>query len=395
MNRRDTLLVVTVASLWGFNFVVIDWGMGTVPPLLFAAIRFSVVSVACLFVKRPPVPFRTVAAVGAFMSLGQFGFLYLAMHLGLGPGLAALVLQSQAVFTIVIAGVALRERPTRAQVIGTALGVAGLFVVALGIGGQAPLAALGLCLLAGLSWGVGNVVSRAAHAPGGLALTVWSATVVPVPLLALSLLLDGPAAIGRGVTHLGWNGALSTVYTAGLCSLVGYAVFNRLLSKYPSGNVVPWVLLAPVVAMAASWPLLGEVPGPAELAGAALLVIGVLTAQGIIRPPVAGHQEARASVLAIVRSTTSGSRSGGRWSIPGTRMSSQPGMRAAAALSASISGAKSASPTSSDVGTAISASRSKTGGSSCSRSPEDRTARADDRNCSMASGVAPDRPQTR
>ena len=92
VNRRDTSLVILVAALWGFNFVVIDWGMGTVPPLLFAAIRFSVVSLACFFVPRPPVTLRTVAAVGAFMSLGQFGFLYLALHLGMGPGLAALVL---------------------------------------------------------------------------------------------------------------------------------------------------------------------------------------------------------------------------------------------------------------------------------------------------------------
>jgi hypothetical protein len=69
---------------------------------------------------------------------------------------------------------------------------------------------------------------------------------------------------------------------------VGYAIFNRLLSKYPSGHVVPWVLLAPVVAMAASWALLGEVPGEAEIGGAILLVIGVLIAQGVIgaRRPV-------------------------------------------------------------------------------------------------------------
>jgi O-acetylserine/cysteine efflux transporter len=280
--------MVFVAALWGFNFVVIDWGMGTVPPLLFAAIRFSVVSVACFFVPRPPVPFRTVAAVGAFMSLGQFGFLYLALHLGMGPGLAALVLNSQAVFTIVIASLALRERPSRAQVTGIGLGVLGLFVVALGMGGHAPLAALGLCLLAGLSWGAGNVVSRASHAPGGLALTVWSATVAPVPLLGLSLLIDGPAAVGHGLAHLGWNGVLSTVYTAGLCSLVGYAVFNRLLSRYPSGHVVPWVLLAPVVALASAWALLGETPGLAELVGAALLIVGVLATQGIIRRPAAG-----------------------------------------------------------------------------------------------------------
>ena len=102
---------------------------------------------------------------------------------------------------------------------------------------------------------------------------------------ALSLLVDGPAAMARGLAHLGWNGVLATAYTAGLCSLVGYAVFNRLLSRYPSGHVVPWVLLAPVAAMAASWALLDENPGPAELAGAVLLVTGVLTAQGTIRLP--------------------------------------------------------------------------------------------------------------
>jgi O-acetylserine/cysteine efflux transporter len=284
VNRRDTSLAVLVAALWGFNFVVIDWGMGSVPPLLFAAIRFAVVAVpACFLVPRPAVPFRTVAAVGAFMSLGQFGLLYLSMHLGMPPGLAALVLQAQVVFTIAIAAAVLRERPSRAQVGGVALGVAGLAVVGAGIGGKITLLALALCLLAGLSWGIGNVVSRASKAPGGLALTVWSATVVPVPLLGLSLLIDGPAAVGRGFAAFGWHGTLSTLYTAGLCSLVGYAIFNRLLSRYPSGQVVPWVLLAPVVAMASSWALRGETPGQAELAGAALLVIGVLVAQDTIR----------------------------------------------------------------------------------------------------------------
>jgi len=277
-------LAALVAALWGFNFVVIDWGMGSVPPLLFAAVRFTVVAVpACFLMPRPAVPFRTVAAVGGFMSLGQFGLLYLSMHLGMPPGLAALVLQAQVVFTIVIAAVALRERPSGAQVFGVGLGVAGLAVVALGAGGQVPLVALALCLLAGLSWGIGNVVSRAAHAPGGLALTVWSATVVPVPLLALSLLIDGPSAVAHGLADFGWHGALSTLYTAGLCSLVGYAIFNRLLSRYPSGQVVPWVLLAPVVAMGCAWALLGQTPGTAELAGAVLLVAGVLVAQGTLR----------------------------------------------------------------------------------------------------------------
>jgi O-acetylserine/cysteine efflux transporter len=280
VTRRDTLLAALVACLWGFNFVVIDWGMGSVPPLLFAAIRFAAVAFPLVFVvPRPKAPLRSVLAVGTFMSLGQFGFLYVSMHAGMPPGLAALVLQAQVVFTIVIASLVLRERPTRAQVLGVAVGAAGLVVVAVGRGGHVPWSALLLCLLAGLSWGIGNVVARAARVPGGFALTVWSATVVPGPLLLLSLVLDGPHAMGSGLAHLGWHGVLSTAYTVVLCTLVGYALFNGLLARYPSAYVVPWVLLAPVVAMACSWALLDEVPGAAELAGGLLLVVGVLVAQ--------------------------------------------------------------------------------------------------------------------
>ena len=269
MNRRDTLLAVLVAALWGFNFVVIDWGMGSVPPLLFAAIRFTVVAVpACFFVPRPPVPFRTVAAVGAFMSLGQFGLLYLSMHLGMPPGLAALVLQAQVVFTIVIAAAVLRERPSRAQVAGVALGVLGLAVVALGLGGHVPAAALVLCLLAGLSWGIGNVVSRAARAPGGLALTVWSATVVPVPLLGAQPAdrrarrggprADAPGLARRPVDRLHRRAVLARRVRA---SSTGCCRGTR------RGTSCPWVLLAPWSRWPASWALLGEAPGAAETGG--------------------------------------------------------------------------------------------------------------------------------
>ena len=94
--------------------------------------------------------------------------------------------------------------------------------------------ALALCLLGALSWGIGDVVSRASGVTGGLSLTVWSALVVPVPLLALSLGLDGPAAVGSALAAFSWQAAVSTLYTAGLASLVGYGLFNGLLSRNPS-----------------------------------------------------------------------------------------------------------------------------------------------------------------
>ncbi len=288
MNLRDSLLAALVAAIWGFNFVVIDWGMQGVPPLLFAALRFTLVVVpAIFFVRRPAAPWLTVVLVGVFMSLGQFGLLYAAMAAGMPPGLAALVLQAQVIFTVVIAAGVLRERPTGAQMVGVLLGAAGLALVAFGRGGHVTAGALVLCLMAALSWGIGNVVSRASGAPGGLSLTVWSALVVPVPLLGLSLLLDGPTEVSAALSSLSWQAGASTLYTAGLASLVGYGIFNTLLGRNPSSSVVPWVLLAPVVAMASAWLLLDQVPTPGELAGGLVLVAGVGVAMRPARRPAA------------------------------------------------------------------------------------------------------------
>lgn len=286
MTLRDSALAALVATIWGFNFVVIDWGMEGVPPLLFVAIRFAVVLFpAVLLVRRPDVPWRVLAGIGTFMSLGQFGFLYVSMHAGMPPGLAALVLQAQVIFTVLIAAGWLREAPTPGQAAGVLLGSVGLAVVAAGRGGSVTLLALVLCLLGALSWGVGNVLARSARVTSGLGLTVWSALVVPVPLVALSLLLDGPAVVGAALVGFSWQAAVSTAYTAGVASLVGYAAFNTLLARYPSSAVVPWILLAPVVGMLSAWLLLDQRPTGAETAGGVLLLVGVLIA---LRPPRSG-----------------------------------------------------------------------------------------------------------
>jgi O-acetylserine/cysteine efflux transporter len=313
MDLRHSLLATLVAVIWGFNFVVIEWGMHDVPPLLFVALRFTAVVLPAVFlVPRPSASWQTVVAVGVFMSLGQFGLLYSSMHLGMPPGLAALVLQAQVVFTVIIAAAWLRERPTSRQVVGILVSCAGLVVVGVGRGGHIPLLALLLCVAAALSWGVGNVVARRSAAPtsNGLSLVVWSSLVVPVPLLLLSLGLDGPRAVGHALAGLGPEAVASTLYTAGLASLVGYSIFNGLLTRYPASSVVPFVLIAPPVAMVSAWLLLGQTPNAAESVGGLVVLLGVLvtTRQGrmlkLRRNTLSGSQ-------ALLTSTSRASVSGG------------------------------------------------------------------------------------
>ncbi len=276
MPLKDQLLAVLVVVIWGTNFVVVDEGLDGVPPLLFVAMRFVVVLLPAVFlVKRPAARWQDVALVGAFMSFGQFGLLYLALAAGMPPGLASLVLQAQVLFTVLIATLSLGERPTRRQVVAIGIGAVGLAVVGFGRSATTPLVALLLTLAAALSWAIGNVLSRRIRSASGLSLTVWSAVWVPVPMFLLSLVVDGPDEVGHALTHLPATAIWATFYTAYLASLVGYGTWNLLLGRHPAAAVVPFALLVPVVGMLAAWLVQGETPNLAETVGGVLLLLGV------------------------------------------------------------------------------------------------------------------------
>ncbi|MFE4080143.1 EamA family transporter [Paenarthrobacter sp. YIM B13468] len=283
MNLRHSALAVLVAVLWGVNFVAIDLGLHAngrdVPPLLFVAFRFLlVVFPFILFIRKPDVSWKAIIGVGLFMSAGQFGLLYLGMALGMPAGLASLVLQAQVLFTVLIAARFLGERPSRRQMLGVGLGLAGLGVVAVGRSAVAPILPLMIVLAAALSWAIGNVVARHSKAASGLGLVVWSGAVVPLPLAGLSLVVDGPGTVWATITDLQMPTILSAIYTAVFASLVGYGIWNRLLTLYPSSDVVPFTLLVPVVGMTAAWLVLNEIPTPPEIMGGLILLVGVATA---------------------------------------------------------------------------------------------------------------------
>ena len=279
MSLRHSLLAVLVMVIWGANFVVIDEGLADVPPLLFLAMRFTLVALPLVFfVPRPAETWRVVVAIGAFMSLGQFSFLYLALDLGMPAGLASLLLQAQVILTIVFASAVLRERPTRRQIFGASIGTAGLLTVVIAHGATAPVLPALVVLGAAISWAIGNVISRAAGVASGFSLVVWSALVVPLPALGLSLVVDGGDEVGRALTHLSWVAIGSTAYTALGASLLGYAIWNNLLARYPASAVVPFVLLVPVIGIGAAWIVQNEVPTVLEVVGGAVMLAGVATA---------------------------------------------------------------------------------------------------------------------
>ncbi|WP_231579495.1 EamA family transporter [Dermacoccus sp. PE3] len=232
MTPRHIALALLVVLIWGVNFVVIHEGLEGVPPLLFAAIRFSCIVPFVAVVPRPKVAWRDLAPVGLLMSAGQFGFLYSAMAAGLASGMASLILQAQALFTVVFAAALLKERPKAIQLVGMGVALAGLVLVASGRSGATPLVGVMLCLAGALSWGAGNVAARRGAGASGLGLTVWGSLFVPLPLFALSFLIEGPNRMVEGLHHFGGAAVASTAYTVVLASLVGYTIWNGLMGHY-------------------------------------------------------------------------------------------------------------------------------------------------------------------
>lgn len=285
MRPVHYMLALLVVVLWGVNFIFIDFGLRDWPPLLLVAARFTFVVIpAIFFVTFPRGNLRRVLLIGVFMSAGQFGLLYTSMSLGLPAGLASIVIQIQAAFTVLVAALALREIPNRRQIVGILIGLSGLGVIGLSLQASVPIAAFLVALGASLSWAVGNVIARGVkEGTNGVQMTVWSALVVPVPLFALSLLVDGPAEVAHALTHPTWGVVASVVYTAGCASLIGYVIWNSLLARFPASQVAPFSLLVPLVGVLSAWLVLGDRPTVPELIGGALLLLGVAVTTGVLK----------------------------------------------------------------------------------------------------------------
>lgn len=277
MPVRHIALAVLVTAIWGFNFVVIRVGLGSVPPLLLAALRFVVAALPVLFLARPNVPPLRMMAIGMTLFVGQFAFLFPAMKLGMPPGLASVTLQSQAFLTILFAALALGERPKPRQLAGAGIAALGLLTIATTVGGDFTIVGLSLTIASAASWALGNVLMRGAGKPDMLPMMVWLSLVPPIPLFLLSLAIEGWPAIVSGVTGMGLLGAGSVLYLAILATLVGFGLWGFLLKNHPASTVAPFSLLVPLFGTLSSWLVLGETFSPLRVAGMALILLGLAT----------------------------------------------------------------------------------------------------------------------
>jgi O-acetylserine/cysteine efflux transporter len=274
MKRSDVVLAVLVAVIWGLGFVASRLALDELSPALMTAMRFAIAAAPCLFVRRPKVPWKVLIAISGTLFLGQFLAQSWAIAQGVPVGLASVIVQSQALFTVAFAAAAFREIPTGVQVTGIGVAMTGLLMICGTVGFDFSVGAFAV-LMTPVSFAIGNLLLRQAREVPMFDLFAWLCLIPPLPLLALAFAVDGPRATWLSLSHMSATGWISMLFVGAISTCIAYWLWGRLLRDHTAAQVVPFALLVPFVGAAASSVVFGETFGPLRLAGMVTVVGGI------------------------------------------------------------------------------------------------------------------------
>ena len=290
LSLGDVARLLAVIVIWGTNFVAMKWGLRGLSPFVLGALRFAVAALPVLaLVRRPALPWRYVIGYGLAQGLGQFGFLFMALQLGMTAGMASVVMQMQAFFTLLLAVPVLGERTRPAQWAGLAIALGGLLLIASAHGdgpGQMTLIGFMLTLAAALMWAISNLISRLANRVTDIApfnFIAWTSLVPVLPFLGLAVWQQGGASVQAQLLGISGRGVVSVLYLGLLATLLAYGLWVHLLKRHPAGKIVPWSLLVPVVGLASAAIAFDEHPSPMQWAGTAAVLMGLVVNQGLLK----------------------------------------------------------------------------------------------------------------
>lgn len=285
------LSAILVAVCWGANFSAAHLAMQEFPPLLTVLLRFVGISVllAPWALRRPWPRLRDALMISLLLVTIQFGLLFMALSMGLSITSTIIATQLGVPFSCVLAAILFKDYlgPWRSG--GLALAFVGVIVVA----GTPNAASHGLAFLlaiaAALTWSCANLYMKRAAKISTIPFLFWTSLFAVPPLFALSLLMEHPtlALLTAAHTHT-W---VAIAYSLVFSSMIGYGLWNYLISHYPVSMVVPYSLLVPVAGIAVGALMFDDEPvGLRSLIGGALTILGVAVIS-VRRPGLAATAE--------------------------------------------------------------------------------------------------------
>jgi O-acetylserine/cysteine efflux transporter len=277
MKLHHLLLAVLITAIWGINFSVIKLGLSSVEPFTLAGIRFTLCALPLLlFIKKPDVPWRYLISYGLMFGIGLWGLVNLGIRTGLSAGIASLLLQFSAFFTLLLGRLVLKESLSRYQIAGFMMACGGLLSIVFITDGSVTFSGMLLVLAGAIAWSIANLINKKAGTKQVFAFLVWSSAFAPVPLFLLDWLANGTRGYLSLVSHMDARALLSVLFQVYPNTLFGYWVWNSLLKQYPVSTVAPLSLLVPVFGILGSMVIVGETITPVKILALLLIISGLV-----------------------------------------------------------------------------------------------------------------------
>ncbi len=287
---RADLAMLLVVLIWGGNLPVIKAALSEIPALAFAGIRFTIASLTfVLFLRAREGSVLPPAGTGwGMLWLGLLGntayqLLFMTGLFHTSVANTALILASTPVLVVVLGAASGIEALTGAVTGGVVLAVAGVALVLGQDGARVTARTLAgdLPVLGAAACWAGYTIGVRRYAPAMSPLRLTTLTMLTgTPILLLAGLPDIVGTDWAAVSPAAWGGV---AYSAFLALLVAYTLWNTSVAEVGPSRTAVYNCLVPVVALTLGWLALGERPGMFQLAGAALIVGGVLVARNAPR----------------------------------------------------------------------------------------------------------------
>ena len=272
MTKKDGLLALLITFIWGINFSVIKLGLGSIDPFLLASLRFLLTAFPLVFfLPKPEVKLVYIATYGILFGVGLWGMVNLGIYLGASAGVASLLLQLSAYFTIIFGYLFFSERLNVKQIIAMLISLFGLMILVFSDDESSNLLALFLVIVGALSMGLSNAFIKKISPKNTFSFMAWASLFPPIPLLFLAYLTNDDLSLVSALKEIDSWGVFSILFQVYATTLFAYWLWNNLLKKYPISTVAPVSLLVPVFGFFGSVVIFHE-----ELTGIKLLSSGLI-----------------------------------------------------------------------------------------------------------------------
>ncbi|MEU3304275.1 DMT family transporter [Streptomyces sp. NPDC006678] len=277
ISSRSFLALMGVVVLWASAFPAIRVGVDGLGVAALSFLRLAIAAVALMVVapflgvRRPRSRDLPLIALAGATGMTAYQVLLNWGEVHVSAGTASMLISVAPVFSVLLGRTFLSEPVTRRVVIGSGVAIGGSVIVAFA-GGSTGFSAGGLVVLAAaVVQGVYHVVSKPLlRRYSGMEVATYAmvaGTVFALPLIPATL---------RAVATASTDALISVAYLGLLPSALGFVIWGYAVARLPLSVSTAALYLVPPVTLVVSFVWLSEVPHLLEVAGGAVIIIGVL-----------------------------------------------------------------------------------------------------------------------